>query len=618
LDMGDKHRRHSASMRRRGVFLKFGTSVILLTPGLLWTAVIVLVGIGLVGTSLLKVWRVTPEGFVPVIRVSWLDMVQARTLANAAREHMAAGRLREAAHSWRGAVANNPVHVPHLREWVTAAVESDDRFMEDGGAPLNQAIMLVHMGGTNVADIELTMRLLWRMGRKIDMVQLGLPFQDKLGPTAAGLMVRTYFEAGEVGGFDKVWQTHAKDFEADRELALYREAWKAQWGPASTAREGMERLTKAQSDPAQRPLALELARRLAAARSDIAEHERLMAVMIQEGSGTIQAHAERWMLLASQGRRDEALLMARSSSPALACKSADQTRTLAETLARLGLVQEAVDVLKRRPATQMRDVQLWVMQGKLHELLGQWDDLAALALAARSIPGMGTLMDEVSYAMEAVAKAKQLRPDAAELAAGRAAQAPLGDLLASPKAAAWLVDAGFAKAALSVLKKTEPSPKEALGYWAQRMMTAAMAKDADEMVLASERSMALAPGNPVVANNHAATLVVTGRQPAEAVKLTFENLAKFPNSPDFQVNHAMALLQNNRRNEARAVLLRVDSSPLNATQRANFHLAWLELEVQEGKWSQARERGILIDRTQLIPLQIAKLDAMRALVSGIK
>ncbi len=605
-------------MKRRGVFLRFGTSVILLTPGLMWTAGIILVVLGLLGTSLLKVWRVTPEDFVPVIRVSWLDMVQARTLAIAAREHLAAGRLREAAHSWRGAVANNPVHVPHLREWVTAAVESDDRFMEDGGAPLNQAIMLVHMGGTNVADIELTLRLLWRMGRKVDMIQLGLPFQDKLGPKAAGLMARAYFEAGEVGGFDKVWQAHAKDFGADRELALYREAWKAQWGPASTAREGKDRLAEAQSDPAQRPLALELARRLAAARSDISEHERLMTVLIQEGSATILAHAERWMLLASQGRRDEALRMARASAPSLACKAVDQTRTLAETLARLGLTQEALDVLKRRPPTQKRDVQLWVMEGKLHESLGQWDDLASLAVAARSIPGMGTVMDEVSYAMEAVAKAKQLRPDAAALAAGRAAQAPRGDSSALPQAAAWLVDAGFAKAGLSLLKKSEPTPNEALGYWTQRLMTAAMAKDADEMVLASDRAVALAPGNPAVANNHAATLVITERRPAEAVKLTFENLARFPSSPDFQVNHAMALLQNNRGNEAREVLLRVDPSPLNAMQRANFHLAWMELDVQEAKWAQARERGILIDRSQLLPLQIAKLDAMRAIIPATK
>ncbi|MFM8421364.1 MAG: hypothetical protein ACKOEQ_14720, partial [Verrucomicrobiota bacterium] len=117
-------------------------------------------GLALTTLSLLKIWRVTPDNFLPVIRISWLDMIQARMLAASAREHLAAGRLREAAHAWRGAVANQPTLLPVLREWVQAAATADERFLEDGGAPLNQAVMLLHLGGTNLLDRELTMRLL--------------------------------------------------------------------------------------------------------------------------------------------------------------------------------------------------------------------------------------------------------------------------------------------------------------------------------------------------------------------------------------------------------------------------------------------------------------------------
>ena len=114
-----------------------------------------------------------------------------------------------------------------------------------------------------------------------------------------------------------------------------------------------------------------------------------------------------------------------------------------------------------------------------------------------------------------------------------------------------------------------------------------------------------------VANNYAATLVVTGRKPAEAVKLTFENLSKFPGSPDFQINHAIALLLNDRAEEAQRILVAVDGDKLTAVQRANFHLAWLDVSVRARRWSDARERGLLIDRSQLMPLQLAKLEVLQ-------
>lgn len=590
---------------------KLGPFVFCLTPGILLAMFVLASGLALTTLSLLKIWRVTPDNFLPVIRISWLDMIQARMLAASAREHLAAGRLREAAHAWRGAVANQPTLLPVLREWVQAAATADERFLEDGGAPLNQAVMLLHLGGTNLLDRELTMRLLWRLNRAGDMLQLGLPVMEELSPTCAGLVAQGLFDLGDMEAFDRVWRRHEAALAKDPTLALYRSAWQAQWGPTSGTKTGREQLEAARSDPKRNVLAIELLRRIAVARADLAEHERWMGTLLQAKGASTQAHAERWMLLATNGRRDDARRLAKATLPSLEIPTTAQARLLVETLVRIDMPQEGLDVLKARPPAQMRDTSLWMLQGKILETMGHWDELASLGMSLRSMPGVGGAMDEIAYSMEALAKSKQLRPDMAQLAAKRASEAQPGDTAAVLQASAWLLDAGMARASIDVLKKAEKNLKGSVLYWGRRLMAASQAPDADEMLQASEQAMAIAPSNRAVANNYAATLIVTGRKPAEAVKLTFENLTQFPGSPDFQINHAIALLMNDRVEEARKVLLEVQADRLTAVQRANFHLAWLDVSVRARRWSEARERGMLIDRSQLMPLQLSKLDVLQ-------
>lgn len=604
------HQKPSMRPKRRGkIVLKLGPFGLLLTRGIVLSVLGMAFCLGLVGVSLLKVWRVTPDGFVPVIRISWLDMVQARMLASSAREHLAAGRLRESSHAWRGAIANHPTAVPLLREWVQAAVTADEKFLQDGGAPLNQSVMLLHLGGTNITDVELVIRLMWRLNRPAEALQLGVPLEDKLSPLGAGFVARGLFDFGEMAAFDGVWKRHEAGFAKDGELLLYRAAWAAHWGPSAGAKDARERLTAAQSDPARRILALELARRVAAARSDLDEHERLMGMLLQEKAATFRAHAERWLLLAGNGRREDAQRLAKAAAGSLEGRNAAETRVIVEALVRIDLAKDALALLKRRPPVQMRDVPLWMLQGKILEAMGEWDDLSAVALSLRSMPGTSWL-EELSYSMEALAKAKQTRPDMAQMAAKRASEAPPGDPSAALQASAWLMDAGMPGAGLAVLRKAEPNLKGSLVYWGRRVMAASLVPDADDMLRSSEQCRLMAPDNPVVANNHAATLVVTGRKPAEAVQLTFANLSKFPNSPDFQINHAIALLMNDRVEEAGKLLQSVDADRLTAAQRANFHLAWLEVAVRVHKWADARERGLLIDRTQLMPLQLTKLEQL--------
>src|SRR5687767_10182690 len=64
---------------------------------------VVLVSIG-IALCLPKMWRVSPEGFLPEVKVSWLDLTQNWALERSARKAAAEGDFKRASQSWEAAV----------------------------------------------------------------------------------------------------------------------------------------------------------------------------------------------------------------------------------------------------------------------------------------------------------------------------------------------------------------------------------------------------------------------------------------------------------------------------------------------------------------------------------
>src|SRR5215470_17816654 len=63
-----------------------------------------------------KIWVTSPKGFLPVVKVSLLDRVQAWSLKRAGRKAAAAGRYEEASYAWQTAIANNRADTEASRE----------------------------------------------------------------------------------------------------------------------------------------------------------------------------------------------------------------------------------------------------------------------------------------------------------------------------------------------------------------------------------------------------------------------------------------------------------------------------------------------------------------------
>jgi Flp pilus assembly protein TadD len=178
--------------------------------------------------------------------------------------------------------------------------------------------------------------------------------------------------------------------------------------------------------------------------------------------------------------------------------------------------------------------------------------------------------------------------------------------------AEWLADAGLGGAAVALMRKAEPALNGSAAYWAQRTTAAGMANDLDDMLESSRRALELGRDDRRLRNNRAVALLLARRDPAEAVRLTFQNVTLFPGERPYQVNHALALLDNDRVLEARRILEGLAVAGMSSGQEANFHLAWVALLVREGRRAEATLRAGEVNRSQLLPVQEAWLDRMVA------
>jgi predicted Zn-dependent protease len=115
-----------------------------------------------------------------------------------------------------------------------------------------------------------------------------------------------------------------------------------------------------------------------------------------------------------------------------------------------------------------------------------------------------------------------------------------------------------------------------------------------------------------VVNNRAALLLITGENPAEALRLTFEGLRRQPDSLALQVNHAMALQRNGRTAEAARLLERIPADRLSPDLAASYHLATAEVRAAEGRREDAAAAAGRVERSRLLPPQLARLDRVLA------
>ena len=131
------------------------------------------------------------------------------------------------------------------------------------------------------------------------------------------------------------------------------------------------------------------------------------------------------------------------------------------------------------------------------------------------------------------------------------------------------------------------------------------------MAKAAAAGYRLQPGNVACANNYAATLLINRDRPEEAVSLTLQILNRFPDSKPAKINHALALLLNQRTGEAEAVLKSIVPEKLSGQEANSFYLGRFEVSFNQQHYDQAWEASDRIAAKHLFPNQLKWLEEMR-------
>jgi predicted Zn-dependent protease len=171
-----------------------------------------------------------------------------------------------------------------------------------------------------------------------------------------------------------------------------------------------------------------------------------------------------------------------------------------------------------------------------------------------------------------------------------------GAVLAMAKS---MVGLGFSDSAQRLLVRKQELFRKEPGYWQLLYSAAIGCKDEDTLLLAARELHALASTNWHAKYAYAAALLTLRVQPDEAVKLTRELLDQQPEPAGAKINHCFALIQNNRPQQAQAMLETIDRTEFGVLQSNAFSQLEFELYCSLGDLRHAREVSYRVDTNLL-------------------
>jgi hypothetical protein len=170
-------------------------------------------------------------------------------------------------------------------------------------------------------------------------------------------------------------------------------------------------------------------------------------------------------------------------------------------------------------------------------------------------------------------------------------------------------DLNYPGYARPIFDKVENAMAEREDFWAGYFDCAYQLKDGPGVLKAAERDYRLKPTDLTKLNRFAAALLANRVRPEEAVQLTLQLVNARPKNPTALINHAFALLLNNRVEEASIIVEKCRKIPLNPFEESALHMALFDLAFRSKDFETARRESDLINRQTLFPAQVNWLEA---------
>ena len=554
-----------------------------------------------------RMWTSSPDDFKPVVKVSWLDLTQARVLKKRAVEAERRKDYKHANYCWQASIVRNeadPVAVRGFLRNVLNLSEPDKRAV---GVAFGQTTWLLRLEKTNVLDVELCARV-YEKFRWHDLVVQSFEGQVKeLTTEAKAIYLKSLFHVGRVEEFARMLE-EVEERKRSPELHLYEAAYLAGWSSDPRAVGALEQLRKAAEDDGSFDrLSLRLYMLVSAKRGELEAYRSCLGRLGSMNEATVLEHIGYWRLLMGAGRTEEAQELARAFSRPPGTPI--ETVQLARIFQALELKEECREVLEQHAPAYYFSPEVWAAYATLLESEQDWEGMRGIALRMRRHPGVQGLLDGFSYFLEGRTELAQERRGPAEGAFRRAAEARYEQVAVGYMVARELNALKFFEGARKIFQKIESSYEERVDFWEAAFEAGYALRDGEWMLRAAKRLYELKPGDIQALNGYAASLMVNRARPAEAVRLTLEMTARYPNSPTAVLNHCFALLLNNRNGEAKDWLERINPEALDPVESSAYHLALFELNCNLKNYGEAWRASDKIFTSQLFPAQLEWLAA---------
>lgn len=561
-----------------------------------------------IGLSLPKIWRTSESGFLPIIKVSVLDLVQAWSLQRTAVKASAARNFEEANYAWLSALANNQAD-PELVRGFLRNVREDPHRQKRAGQAISHSFWLLRLTGTNIADLELVSEILSQYKYFDPVVSLVDEKYSELTPALAKTYLKALFNLGRMDTFNARWGRMADEVKKDPEMALYRAAYLAGWGEPGTITAARAELDAATRDPNWRILAWRLRMAVSARELDPRSYGESLGKLEEARQDQLSDHCGYWRLLVFTGKNAEAMQRAKAypqppTTPA-------EVVELAQVYVDLDLRDQALEIYERY-ANPFMQAPIYAIS-YANELMEakRWEQLRQIALRLRTGEGTADQLGGFSYFLEGRADWGLSRTANAEDCFRKTGDAEFPYPGLGLRVAGHIFQLGQVEPAKKVLLRIEKPLEEDPAYWSLLFSIADALKDVDLLVKAATRAYELRPNDPAMVNNYAAALIITRKNPQEVIKMTLQLFAQNPNSLHAVVNHAAALLLNDRAREAEILLGRVQTNTLSKSQLALYNLdlfeAYLGLQKYDLAWSISDQ----IEVERLYPSQREWLESRR-------
>jgi hypothetical protein len=271
----------------------------------------------------------------------------------------------------------------------------------------------------------------------------------------------------------------------------------------------------------------------------------------------------------------------------------------AAALLELGLREDALLVLRTHLDQFFDSISPWVLYAQLLLENGNREGLRAISSRLqRSAQPLASFTAAIDV---------YVNPGSKSL---KALAANLNAISAGQYSSIWyfavqaLIASGNADQALDALRKIEPFHLSDIDFYDRLFAAAESAKDAGSMHRAAERRYQIAPNDLFSIGNYAAMLTMFDEEPETAVKLAEACENKQPDSPSAKINHAAALINNDRFGSADLILRKIDENGIPPQARNQLHFIKIKRAVKLHLSEEARALCHKLNRSALYSQQI--------------